>query len=477
MKTTRRVAIFTFWCIVTAPCVSYACATVPTINIEPYTEFMNPGDGYDFTASVVAGDPADDWEWTGGNPDWSEYSDHSQGWGHFYSTGKQCVTATAFNAAGSYTTSAYVWVFRMDLDIAGVSEEAEANPGKFLAVGDTAQLDLSYLPSNLGDSRQTQRLSVTWPQTTIKVKEGTSTIIYENAIDKIWTPMSPSRTLTVEGCTPGVATLYHYFRRTNNSYPGSANWDTVKVTVVGLNVSPSSGPIGTVVTLTVTPSGLGLLSENASVTITGRYTPQGQATTTETTIEYPSAKTYYDPARPDEVKIVVGDVLPDASWLAANPQVYLADSGTLTGEVSLHMTGVTITTASTFNIYSQTELGTIEGTTFAPVDLIESGQVLVAQVLVKDDGLGSPPDSFNLTIQSYDGDGNPITAPPSEGYAGTSLTLTAARVTTGGVPGFHTYQSPPDAPIMPYAFVLPLGVDPDGGYIYIVDGGSLKIIY
>jgi hypothetical protein len=263
----------------------------------------------------------------------------------------------------------------------------------------------------------------------------------------------------------------------NCTLGGTTFQDTIKLTVVDLGVNPTSGPIGTVVTLTLHPSGTGLLSDDSTVSLTGHYVPQGYSSTSETTIAYPAEKVYYNPATPDEVKVVVGDVQPDSLWLISNPQVYMASSGSLVGNVSLQMGVRTLAWARQFQVYSQDELGTLEGTTFTPVGQIESCQVLIAQVLIKDDGLGSPPDSLTLTIQSYDAADNPITAPPTEEYADSVLTVVANKVTTGGIPGFHTYRSSSDEPIMPYAFKLPPGVDPNEKYLYIASEGSVRILY
>jgi hypothetical protein len=100
------------------------------------------------------------------------------------------------------------------------------------------------------------------------------------------------------------------------------------------------------------------------------------------------------------------------------------------------------------------------------------------QVLIKDDGLGSAPDSLTLAVQSYDAAGNPITAPPSQDYADSSLSIAANRVTTGGVPGFHTYRSSEETWIVPWAFTLPDGMTiNDNRYVYIVGNGSLRVKY
>jgi hypothetical protein len=291
-----------------------------------------------------------------------------------------------------------------------------------------------------------------------------------------YAPTPKGTSFYVEGLSPGTGTMYIWVNLTDDS---TVDYQfAIPVTVTGMGIHPTSGPIGTVVTLSLFPQGTGLLSDNTTVSVTGRYVPQGYQETTETTLSYPADKVYYDPARPDEVKIVVGEVQPAALWLSSNPQIYMASSGSLAGNVSLHTAGITLTKPATFQPYTQTELGTLNGTTFTPVDLIVSGQKLIAQVLIKDDGLGSPPASLTLTLQSHDAAGSPISAPPTQEYADSSLTLIANRVSTGGVPGFHTYRSSEDAPIVPWAFTLPPGMTTNSNqYIYILGNGSLRIRY
>jgi hypothetical protein len=252
--------------------------------------------------------------------------------------------------------------------------------------------------------------------------------------------------------------------------------DKILLTVMRVDASPAAGPIGTAVTLTLTPPGTGFLSDDTSLEVTGTYTPQGEQTTTATTLTYFPEEVYYDPARPDEVKIVIGDTGPDSIWLLANPQITASSSGTLTGNVTLHLTGGgTVISPATFQLYSQDELGRLVDDVFTPVETVISGQLLIVQVLVKDDGLGTPPDTQPVILQSQDALGNTIGSPPTEEYASSSVQITAARVTTGGVPGFHTYRSSPDDPIIPYALKVPPGVRPNTKYLYIVSGGSVTI--
>ena len=254
--------------------------------------------------------------------------------------------------------------------------------------------------------------------------------------------------------------------------------DGINLTVIEVGGTPQSGPVGTVVTLSLSPAGTRLLSADTTVDVVGQYVPQGHSATTETTINYPAGKVHYDPLYPDEVKIVVGDVQPDAYWMASNPQIYLADSGLLTGDVILYMGDVTCPKATEFQLYPETELGTLEGTTFTPVGLIASGQKLVAQVLLKDDGLGSAPASLTLTLQSYDAAGAKVSAAPTEDYAAPALTMVLNKTAIGGIPGFHTYRSSPDAPIVPWAFELPPGMTiSDNQYMYIVGDGSVRFEY
>jgi hypothetical protein len=249
-------------------------------------------------------------------------------------------------------------------------------------------------------------------------------------------------------------------------------------TQVGVNMSPTSGPPGTVVTLSLTQAGTGLLSDDSTVSITGIYASEGNYDTTETTINYPANKVYYNSSSPDEVKIVIGEELPETLWFLSNPQIYDSSTGSLEGIISINAGNLTFLKEASYQIYTLTELGTLEDDTFTAVSSITSCQDLVAQVLIKDEGLGSVPDSFEVTLQSCDSYGDPIEEPPDEDYADTSLTFTVYKVTSGGIPGYHTYRSSPDEPIVPYAFGLPGGLSETGNqYIYIEDDGSLEIKY
>jgi hypothetical protein len=378
----------------------------------------------------------------------------------------------------------WVTVVHVDMDMDGVKDEEysgpdagkteETTPGGFIPLGGFVKVTVKHVDGTTLN-----------PYVRLTAPDGGSKIEVWNTgktqVIPFGTDFATNNQLPMDVWVKGLqvsGSVRDVTLALNCTLGGTTFQDKIKLTVVDLEVNPTSGPIGTVVTLRLHPSGTGLLSDDSTASLTGHYVPQGYSPTSETTIAYPAGKVYYNPPAPDEVKVVVGDVQPDSFWLLSNPQVYMASSGSLVGDISLQ-TGVrTLAWARQFQLYSQDELGTLEGTTFTPVDLVASGQVLIAQVLIKDDGLGSPPDLLTLTIQSYDAAGNLITAPPTQDYADSSVIIDANRVTTGGVPGFHTYRSSPDEPIMPYAFELPLGLTLDGNkFIYIVSEGSLRMRY
>jgi len=389
----------------------------------------------------------------------------------FDCTGKHKIwhTVTDFGGTPSDPTLSYAWVY----DISASLSQS------IIAVGDTATLTMEYSPSNLPGYK---KLILTGGVGAVEVLEGALTVISQADTSETWqlgSRFDPGL-VTVKGisaCYQATLSLQHTADGYTFLHP-NYNGNSVTFKILDLDVNPTSGPIGTVVTLTLQPSGTGLLSDNTTVTITGHYVPQGYSPTSETTIAYPAEKVYYNPAAPDEVKIVVGEVQPDSLWLTANPQVYMANSGSLVGNVSLQMGATTLAWPRQFQLYSQDELGTLEGTTFTPVDPIATGQSLIAQVLIKDDGLGSAPDLLTITLQSCDVAGNAITAPPSEEYADPVLSVVVNKVSTGGIPGFHTYRSSTDEPIVPWGYKFPSDTSTNGNqYIYILDNGSVRIQY
>jgi hypothetical protein len=251
----------------------------------------------------------------------------------------------------------------------------------------------------------------------------------------------------------------------------------MSINVLKIDYEPKSGPIGTAVRVYFDPPGVvDWMSDSTTVSFTGKFVPSGgYAETTETTINYPADKVYFDPAKPDEVKIVIGEVWPSLPFLIANPQVFLADSGQMVGAATVTTERGPLSTSVEFDVIPTAALGTLVDSTFTPVTAFEPGQGLIAQVLVKDDGLGTAPASITATVQSYDASGTRIQTSP-DNCAPPSIQVALAGVTASVAEGFFTYRSSVDEPIVTWPFPMtPLGTVENYMYIYFVDGGRLTI--
>jgi hypothetical protein len=258
---------------------------------------------------------------------------------------------------------------------------------------------------------------------------------------------------------------------------GNSPTCTALVGVVKMEYTPKSGPIGTAVRLYFDPPGVvDWMSDSTTVLFTGKFVPSGDyAKTSETTISYPSDKVYFHPAKPDEVKVVIGEVWPSLAFLVGNPQVFLADFGRMVGVATVTTECGPLSILVEFDLIPTTALGTLVNGTFTPVTTFEPGQGLIAQILIKDDGLGTAPTTIMATVQSYDASGARIPTSPDT-CAPPSIQVSMGRVTPTAVEGFLTYRSSTTEPIVTWPFPLtPLGTNDSYQYLYFIDGGKLTI--
>ncbi|MBN1630616.1 MAG: hypothetical protein JW990_12685, partial [Thermoleophilia bacterium] len=210
----------------------------------------------------------------------------------------------------------------------------------------------------------------------------------------------------------------------------------------------------------------------------GRFVPDDEEVdpSDETTVEYGSGKVYFDPEYPDEVKIVVGEALPPLSWFTANAEALAAGPGVVDGIYRADLGDLTCANVVTFRPVPELSLGRLEDGVFTPIDQIDLGGTvsyfLVAQVLVKEEGLADPPGELQVTVWPVEEDGVTPAQPPPE-HAPALREREATLLTPSPIPGYHTYRSSPDDPIIPWPFTVD-GIN-DDPLIYFEDGGSLHL--
>ena len=109
--------------------------------------------------------------------------------------------------------------------------------------------------------------------------------------------------------------------------------DQARYTVGEMTVAPASGQIGTVITITACGACSGEFDDDTTVSFTGVFEPDGGPATPELSVSYSADEVYYDPASPDQVKIILGDALPGDPDFWTNPGVLARATGLLRGTI------------------------------------------------------------------------------------------------------------------------------------------------
>jgi hypothetical protein len=265
------------FCLCFAVSECYAWTEPPFIYIDDWLKFT-PLRSYqnwkeEIWADLISGGPIVAWEW-----DWppqaydieqSDWPDRSSGRARFNATGKYYVYATGYDEYDQWDSDwALVYVFEMDLDISGVSDASEMNPGKFLCRNkddddndgvidyddgynkdgipgnaddanpdedDLVQISLSYEPSTLPGYAKLE--SPYGGQNHIRVwtspTKGIGNMIIGGSDEKeVWPIGRMPPTLWVEGYSTGPAELWLLFTPDQQVYPGGTyNHDPVKFTI------------------------------------------------------------------------------------------------------------------------------------------------------------------------------------------------------------------------------------------------------
>jgi hypothetical protein len=120
--------------------------------------------------------------------------------------------------------------------------------------------------------------------------------------------------------------------------------DQAAYTVGQMTVTPTSGQIGTVLTIAACPACAEEIGESTTVTFTGTFQPDGYEPTEQFSVTY-SDEVYYDPAHPGQVKIILGEVMPGSGSFWSNPGVQARATGRLVGSIQVGScsTGVAFT--------------------------------------------------------------------------------------------------------------------------------------
>jgi hypothetical protein len=321
--------------------------------------------------------------------------------------------------------------------------------------------------------------------------QGQLTLTRTAGIDlRIWTPAGRAATppvplaewsgtaaqmLYVDATSPGTATLRATFTPAGaGATPLTAD---AKVTIVKLDISPNSGPLGTKVTVKMIPAGLNLFSADSTVSGTGKFTSAAGASTNLITVSHPKEKLYFNPAVPDEIGLVIGEVWPSLS-LADGWLVSRASGGTCNGTVEATASGRKFSAPFTFTPSDHLCLGRItvdeNGVeSFTAITTFSGGDSLYVQALVKIEAGVIPPATIAVKVQSLDADDNPV-APPA-GCAATSQTLTLQKVGENG--NSHVYRSDAAMPIVPWNGGVTLEMAEGAFWLYYVDNGSLEVKY
>ena len=277
---------------------SHACNQTPIACISNCPKFMplkafEQGSYLPFSAGAYSYDPDNgqpyccgsgivDYEWSWPYPyayDVSYSDDKSSAQCKFNANGKFKVRVRVKDDEGVWSAPAddleqwftcTVYVFTMDLDISGVSDDDEEDPGGYVCLNDDddnsnstsdkdetgtvsgeddlVQINLSYQPSTL-DVGYAELKSPSGGQQSIRVwknsTKGTGNMIIGASDEKeVWSIGSMPSTLWVEGyltvLTPSQ--LWLSFTPDQQSYPGGGDYNTdpVNFTVVSVEISKCS---------------------------------------------------------------------------------------------------------------------------------------------------------------------------------------------------------------------------------------------
>lgn len=214
-------------------------------------------------ADLISGGPIVTWEW-----DWppqayateqTDWPDYSIARGKFNATGAYYVWATGYDEYGQSDSDwAKVYVFEMDLDVSGVSDSQEMDPGAYIRLNkdddnengtpdkdetgtvsgedDLVAISLSYQPSSLQPG--CIELKIPGSSSAIRVwssaTKGTMVLPDGSNYYKRWPIGSQPSTLYVEGYSTGTAELWLLYTP-DCQYPyypgGEHNHDPVKFTI------------------------------------------------------------------------------------------------------------------------------------------------------------------------------------------------------------------------------------------------------
>lgn len=256
---------------------SYACNPPPDIELAPYKQHK-PLSIFDtqkvsLYAECESGGPILSWVWSWPSQSYDreqidvpEY-DRSIAKCRFGETGTFWFGVTGYSEWDSGYDNGIVYVFEMDLDISGVSDEDEEDPGGYICVNDDddnnnstpdkdetgtvsgeddlVEISLAYEPSSLNPGYVELNIS----NNNIKVwsNDEKGTLVIPNGSDyyKRWSIGTQPSTLWVEGYSAGSAELELLYSSSTNPdhpvYPGGGyeNRDMVKFTVVGMDLDMS----------------------------------------------------------------------------------------------------------------------------------------------------------------------------------------------------------------------------------------------
>jgi len=148
-------------------------------------------------------------------------------------------------------TNCYIYVFTMDLDIDGVPDSQEVEPGGFLPYNDDDDdpendlraIFLGYEPPELAETGTYMELEIPYSDNDIRVwtdsDKGTMVLPAGSDYDILWPVGSQPSPLWVEGYQLGQAELYLYFTPDGQTYPGGGphNSDRVKFIVFTCDVT------------------------------------------------------------------------------------------------------------------------------------------------------------------------------------------------------------------------------------------------
>lgn len=279
--------LLTLFCLSFIASKCYAWPPEPYIRIPDWHVHAPVGEYADVYAVVENDDeagPIEYWVWTKSSglsfsdtPVEEEY--YSAASFYSYTTGRYDVDVTGTDYWGQSDSDwAYFYVFKMDLDIDGVSDNDEEDPGGYICVNgdddndndtpdkdetgtvsgedDLVEISLAYEPSTLSPGYAELELPYS---THIKVwsssEKGTLIVDKDNRTKRWLLSQMPS-TLWVEGYSSGDADLWLLYTDDGQNYPGGTdNHDPVKFTVIDVDVvsADASDPYSTKINYQINP--------------------------------------------------------------------------------------------------------------------------------------------------------------------------------------------------------------------------------